>query len=371
MRLRVPIGTPDVGERRDGARTDSASKVRPGLGAARHASSHLWCVDGGDRDEATRDGYCSATGGQAYHHHRVPIVLLLDETRVRELLTLDALLPAMERALIDFSAGRVRQPVRGIIPVPEHEGLFGYMPAVWGDIMGAKLVSMFHRNPARGLPSHLATIQIFRSSTGEPLATMDGRLITELRTAAVSAVATRLLARQDAHILAVLGSGVQADSHVRALKLVRSFDDIRVWSRSSEHAERFARSVGARAMGAEDAVRGADVVVTVTSSPVPVLRGSWLGERTMVNAVGAVGPSRRELDDEALRGPVVVDSREAAGVEAGDLLLAKAPVYAELGELLARTKPVPTNGPIVFKSLGIAVEDLAAAQLVYEAAIRG
>ena len=300
-----------------------------------------------------------------------PTVLLLDEPRVRELLTLDALLPAMERALIDFSAGRARQPVRGIIPVPEHDGLFGYMPAVWGDIMGAKLVSVFHKNLARGLPSHLATIVIFRSSTGEPLAAMDGRLITELRTAAVSAVATRLLARPNAHVLAILGSGVQAHSHVRALRLVRTFDDVRVWSRSSNNAEQFAASVGGHATSAEDAVRGADVVVTVTGSPTPVLRGSWLSEHTMVNAVGAVGPTRRELDDDAMHGAVVVDSRAAAAVEAGDLLLAEAPVYAELGELLAHTKPLPVAGPIVFKSLGIAVEDLAAAQLVYQAATGG
>ena len=277
----------------------------------------------------------------------------------------------MERALIDFSAGRVGQPVRGIIPVPQHDGLFGYMPAVWGDVMGAKLVSVFHRNTARGLPTHLATIQLFRSTTGEPLATMDGRLITELRTAAVSAVATRLLARPDAHVLAVLGSGVQAHSHVSALQLVRDFDEIRVWSRSPERAQRFATAVGGRAMEAEDAVRGADVVVTVTGSPTPVLHGAWLSPGTMVNAVGAVGPTRRELDDDAMKGSVVVDSRAAAAVEAGDLLLAHAPVYAELGELLARTKPLPANGPIVFKSLGIAVEDLAAAQLVYEAAING
>jgi thiomorpholine-carboxylate dehydrogenase len=124
-------------------------------------------------------------------------------------------------------------------------------------------------------------------------------------------------------------------------------------------------------MSAEDAVRGADVVVTVTGSPTPVLHGSWLGEHTVVAAVGAVGPTRRELDDDAMRGAVVVDSRAAAAVESGDVLLSKAPVYAELGELLGRAKPLPTTGPIVFKSLGIAVEDLAAAQLVYEAAIHG
>jgi thiomorpholine-carboxylate dehydrogenase len=297
-------------------------------------------------------------------------MLFLDESRVHDLLSLEALLPAMEEALIDFSRGRVHQPVRGIIPVPEHEGFFGYMPAVWGDIMGAKLVTLYPGNAARGLPTHLAMIQLLSALTGEPLATMDGRLITELRTAAVSAVATRLLARPNARVLAVLGSGVQADSHVRALRLVRKFDEIRVWSRSPENAKRFAASVSGRAMGAEEAVRGADVVVTVTGSATPVLHGAWLADDTMVCAVGAVGPARRELDDDAMRGSVVIDSRAAAAQEAGDLLLSNTPIYAELGELLGRTKPLPTRGPIVFKSLGIAVEDLAAAKLVYQAAVR-
>ena len=219
-----------------------------------------------------------------------------------------------------------------------------------------------------GLHTHLATVHLFRATTGEPLATLDGRLITEMRTAAVSAVATRLLSRPDAHVLAILGSGVQARSHVTALRLVRAFDEIRVWSPTTAHAQQCARDVGGVAMPAEDAVRGADVVVTVTGSGEPVLRGAWLAEGAHVNAVGAVGPTRRELDDDAMRGAVVVESREAALAESGDILMAKAPIYAELGELLAGTKPLPRARHTVFKSLGQAVEDLAAAQLVYDAA---
>jgi len=287
---------------------------------------------------------------------------------VQRVLRLEALLPAMERALIDFSAGRVVQPVRSIISIQQHSGFMGLMPAVYGDIMGAKLVNFYPNNGARGLPTHLAIIALFRSDTGEPLAIMDGRLITELRTAAVSAVATRLLSAPDARRLAILGSGVQARAHVRALSLVRNFDEIRIWSRSPQHAKLLADEIGGIATSAEEAVRDADVVVTVTNSAEPVLRGKWLKPGVLINAVGAVGPKRRELDDDAMRGAFVVDSREAALQESGDMLLAGANIYAELGELLAATKPKPETEITVFKSLGLAVEDLAAAKLVLDAA---
>jgi thiomorpholine-carboxylate dehydrogenase len=196
---------------------------------------------------------------------------------------------------------------------------------------------------------------------------MDGRLITELRTAAVSAVATRLLAKPSARILAILGSGVQARAHARALRLVRSFEEIRAWSRNMEHARRCAAEIGGEAMDAESAVRGADVVVTVTYSAEPVLKGAWLSPGVLVNAVGAVGLVKRELDDEAIQGTVVVDSRAAAAQESGDIIHSGAPVYAELGELLADTRPIPTNSNrTIFKSLGLAVEDVAAARLVWD-----
>lgn len=294
----------------------------------------------------------------------VTAVPFLDEDAIRSVLRLEELISAMEHALIDFSAGRVQQPVRSLIPLPQHSGIMGIMPAVYGDIMGAKLVNVYPNNAARGLPTHQAIIAIFRSNTGEPLAIMDGRLITELRTAAVSAVATKLLSSPTARALAVLGSGVQARAHVRALALVRKFDDIRVWSRNPRHAQAFASEIGATATSAEDAVRRADVVVTCTNSPEPVLRGAWLKPGTLVNAVGAVGPLRRELDEDAMRGAVIVDSRDAALEESGDLLLAGASIHAELGELLAGTKPMPQAETTVFKSLGLAVEDLAAARLV-------
>jgi len=283
---------------------------------------------------------------------------------------MEDLIPAMERALVDFSAGRVLQPVRSIINVPQHKARMGIMPAVYGDLMGAKLVNVYPDNAARGLPTHLALIAIFRADTGETLAVMDGRLITEMRTAAVSAVATKLLSPPGAKTLAVLGSGVQARAHVRALALVRKFDDICVWSRKPQHAQAFADEIGATATSADDAVRCADVVVTCTDSPEPVLRGAWLKTGVVVNAVGAVGPTRRELDSDAMRGAVVVDSRDTAMQESGDVRLAGAQIYAELGELLAGTMPLPQAEVTVFKSLGLAVEDLAAAKLVLQA-LRG
>jgi len=295
-----------------------------------------------------------------------PGVPFFDEASIRRVLRLEDLIPAMEGALIDFSAGRVLQPVRNIIELPQHSALMGIMPVVYGDVMGAKLVNVYPGNAARGLPTHLAIIAMFRAETGEPLAMLDGRLITELRTAAVSAVATKLLASPVVRTLAILGSGVQARAHVRALVLARKFDEVRVWSSNREHAQAFADEVGAIATSAEDAVRGADVVVTCTNSPEPVLRGAWLKPGALVNAVGAVGVTRRELDDDAMRGAVVVDSREAALKESGDLLLAHAPIHAELGELLAGTRSLPQAEVTVFKSLGLAVEDLAAAKLILE-----
>lgn len=290
----------------------------------------------------------------------------LDEAQVRAVLRMEDLIPAMERALIEFSAGRVAQPARQMLTVAPHGGYFGAMPAAGEIGMGAKLVTFYPGNAARGLPTHLALILLFRPETGEPLAILDGRLITEMRTAAVSAAATKAMAAEDAKVLAILGSGVQARSHIAALRLVRDFQEIRVWSRTPAHAERFAAEVGAKATTAEGAVRGADVVVTATSSMEPVLKGGWLKPGAHVNAVGWRGPQGRELDDEAMHHVVVADSREAVLKEAGDVLLSGAGIYAELGEVLAGAKPISSTATTIFESVGIAVEDVAAANLVYE-----
>jgi ornithine cyclodeaminase/alanine dehydrogenase-like protein (mu-crystallin family) len=289
--------------------------------------------------------------------------VFVGEEQVRERLRYENLIPALRQAFIDYSAGRIQQPLRPVIAIPGQEAWFSVMPAVMGDVMGAKLVNVFPGNAHRGLPTHLALIALFSATTGELLAIMDGRLITEMRTAAASAIATDLLAAKDAHVLAILGSGVQARSHWEALRLVRDFHEVRVWSRNPDHAQAFALEIGAVAVAAEEAVRGADVAVTVTNSPEPILKGEWLKHGAHVNAVGAVGPARRELDSAAVLGAfVMVESRVSAAAEAGDLLLAGAAVDAELGELLAG-KTIEKRAWSVYKSLGIAIEDLTAARL--------
>src|SRR6266481_2475160 len=296
--------------------------------------------------------------------------LYLDEEQVRKHLRMTDLIPAMEKALIDFSAGKVTQPLRSVITVDPPGGFFGMMPALTPEGLGLKIVTYYPKNVERGLPTHMATIFLVDPETGTPLAIMDGRLITEMRTAAVSAVATKLLAPPDAKILAILGSGVQAHSHVEALRLVKQFEEIRVWSPNSEHAERFAKEIGATAVSAEEAVRGADVIVTTTNSKTPVLKGAWLKPGCHVNAIGACRPDWRELDDEAMSNVVFVDSREGAMKESGDVILSGAKIYAELGEALAGKVPSRANETTIFKSLGMAVEDIAAAMLVYRSATR-
>src|SRR5213082_925680 len=198
--------------------------------------------------------------------------LFLNEEQVRQHLRLADLIPAMEKALIDFSAGKVIQPVRSVIKVDvaAATGFLGLMPALTPSGLGLKAVTFYPSNTERGIPTHMATIFLVDPETGAPLAVMDGRLITEMRTAAVSAAATKLLAPPDAKVLAILGSGVQARSHVEALRLVRNFEEIRVWSPTKEHAERFAKEIGATATSVEQAISGADVIVTATNSKTPV-----------------------------------------------------------------------------------------------------
>src|SRR5213596_2509533 len=199
--------------------------------------------------------------------------LFLNEEQVREHLRMIDLIPAMEKALIDFSGGRVTQPVRSIISVDPPGGFLGLMPALTPDGLGLKAVTFYPSNAERGIPTHMATIFLVDPQTGTPLAIMGGRLITEMRTAAVSAAATKLLASPDAKVLAILGSGVQARSHAEALRLVRQSEEIRVWSPTKGHAERFAKGIGATATSVEQAISGADVIVTATNSKTPVLKG--------------------------------------------------------------------------------------------------
>ena len=289
--------------------------------------------------------------------------MVLGEEEVRSLLRMEELIPAMAGALRDLSAGKVQQPVRVVLPIAEHKGFFAVMPA-YGGALGAKLVTFYPDN--QGIHTHHAMILLFRPETGQPLVTMDGRLITEMRTAAVSAVATDALARADASVLAILGSGVQARSHLEALRIVRKFREVRIWS--PRNAKEFARQFGiSAAASAEEAVRGADVIVVATSATTPVLLGQWLSPGVHINAVGATRPDWRELDDETLRqARIYVESREAAMKESGDVIAA-GHVYAEIGEVVAGSKSGRESGEEItlFKSVGVAVEDIVAASLVY------
>jgi ornithine cyclodeaminase/alanine dehydrogenase-like protein (mu-crystallin family) len=294
--------------------------------------------------------------------------MILDERAVHELLTMEELIEAMGKAMADLSSGKVVQPGRVMLPVAEHQGFLGLMPAYAG-ALGAKLVAFYPNN--QGIPSHHAMILLFRPETGEPLVTMDGRLITEMRTAAVSAVATRLLARPEASVLGILGSGVQARSHLQALRLVRTLRDVRVWS--PRNAAAFAREFGVRAVAtAEEAVRGADVIAVATSSQTPVLSGAWLAPGAHVNAVGAPRPTWRELDDEALRkAKLYVEQREAAMRESGDVI-ASGKIFAEIGEVVAGTRPGRQSADEItlYKSVGVAVQDVVSADLVYRKALQ-
>lgn len=294
-------------------------------------------------------------------------MLTVNEDQVRRYLSYEKLIPALEKALIRFSAGEICQPVRTVVPVSEHHGLFGLMPAVDSDLIGIKLVTIYEANTA--LPTHQAVIQLFDASTGQPLAVMDGRLITEMRTAAVSAIATRLFAIPESRVLAILGSGVQARAHLKALRTVGSFPEVRIWSRTPQHAKLFAEECGGKATDLHEAVRGADVVIGVSNVSAPLISGKDLEPHAFVAAVGAVGPTKRELDGAAMDACVVVESQESALKESGDIRDTGVPIYAELGQVLCGEVAVPKGKRVVYKSLGIAAEDLAAARLVYEAVL--
>ena len=288
----------------------------------------------------------------------------LEEEEVRRLLRIEDLIAAMRRVLIEFSGGKWKQPLRGVLA--QHGGFFGVMPAS-GDAMGIKMVTYYPGNAGSMRPTHMAVVALFDPKTGEPLAIMDGRYLTEIRTAAVSAVATAALAASDAKVLTLLGAGVQSRAHLEVLPLVRDFQEIRVWNHKPERAQRFAEEHRIKSMPLEAAVRDADVIVTATSSKQPFLKGEWLKPGAHVNAIGAPRPDWRELDDLGMGNVVVVDSYEGARSESGDVILSGITLYAELGEILNGSKPARANETTVFKSLGMAVEDVAAAKLVYNA----
>jgi ornithine cyclodeaminase len=310
-------------------------------------------------------------------------MLILNEHEVEQLLTMRECIGVMEEALASLARGEVHNPLRQVVRAPGAEGLLGLMPAFRGGDApryGLKEVCIFPGNPARGLDSHLGAVLLHDGETGQLLAVLNASAITAIRTAAVSAVATRLLARENAHSLAIIGAGVQARSHLEAIPLVRNIDDVRIVSRTREKAEALAGD-GVRVVDSiEEAVRGADIIVTATSSREPVIKREWLDDGVHINAVGSSIAAARELDSETMAAAsLFVDRRESTENESGDYLSALREgairddhIHAEIGELLlgraaGRTSPSEIT---LFKSLGLAVEDLAAAQFLYEKAGR-
>ena len=312
--------------------------------------------------------------------------VLLSEKDVRQVLLMDDLIAAMETALDQCSAGAVRQPLRSVVAVGGH-AFYAVMPAFIQQppALGTKLVSVFHSNAALGLPSHLATIVLLDPETGALQAIMDGRYITEARTAAVSAASAKHLARPDARVLAVLGSGVQARSHIDALTRVRPFEEVRVWGRDPGHVRTLvdaitphvrARVVASSSAG--EAAAGADVIALVTASPEPVLARGSVRDGAHICAVGACRPDQREMDTALVReARVFVDSRVGALAEAGDLVIPiregaidASHIAGELGDVFGGRIPGRQHAAeiTIFKSLGMAVEDVAAARLAFERA---
>jgi alanine dehydrogenase len=312
---------------------------------------------------------------------------LLTEQQVHSLLPISDLIAAMESALAKFSSGEVLQPVRSVLMVGPTKAYFGLMPAYVSSpaSLGAKVVTVFGENHKKQLPSHLATILLLDPETGSLVALMDGRYITEARTAAVSAVSARFLARANAGRLAILGSGVQARSHLEALQHVRQLTDVRIWSPRRQSRQQFVDDMSPHvpvpivaSESAEAAVRDADLIVLATSSTTPVVENAWVASGAHVMCVGACRPDQREMAPELVtRGRLYVDSKNAALIESGDVVMNIAAkhfdashVRGEIGELvLGRVTGRTADGEVtIFKSLGMAVEDVVAADLVFRRA---
>jgi ornithine cyclodeaminase/alanine dehydrogenase-like protein (mu-crystallin family) len=305
-------------------------------------------------------------------------LLVLSEHDVRELLDMESCIEAMSDVLSALARGELFQPLRSVARPPDANGLIGLMPAhragesaTWA----LKEIVIIPSNPTRGLDAHQGGVLLHSGDTGELVALLNASPVTEIRTAAVSAVATRALARPDAERVAILGAGVQARSHVAAMRAVLDDPEIRIWARNPDAAEALAAEVGAIVSPSVDsALFGAEVVCTTTSAAEPIVERRWLAEGAHVNAVGSSVPTARELDTATVAASsLFVDRRESALNEAGDYLLAAAEdavgpehIRAELGEVLTGMHPGRQDQRelTVFKSLGIAVEDLAAADLV-------
>ena len=313
-------------------------------------------------------------------------ILIINAEQVRQLLPMAACVDVMSDVLAALGRGEAQNPLRTVSWLADKSGLLVTMPSLMTDAMGVKIISVMPGNHGTEHDSHMGVVLLMETRHGQPLALMDASEITAIRTAAVSGVATRLLARENAGNLAILGTGVQADSHLEAMLAVRPIQRVRVWSRHAENRERYAVRAKARygltvesSESAQTAVTGADIICTTTSSSEPVLRGEWLSPGAHLNVVGASVRTAREVDGEAMkRSRLFVDRRESTLNEAGDFLLARDEgavdndhIQAELGEVLLGQHPGRKSPDEItlFKSLGLAVEDLASAQYIYKQAV--
>ncbi|MEO8392691.1 MAG: ornithine cyclodeaminase family protein [Chloroflexota bacterium] len=316
-------------------------------------------------------------------------VLIVNQSEVRQLLPMSECIEVMSEALKALARGEAILPLRPVLWLPEKYGALGMMPSYLGDIkaMGLKVVSVFPHNHGTEYDSHQGAVLVFETLHGQLLSIIDSSSITGIRTGAVSGVATNLLAREDAHTLAILGSGVQASSHLAAMLQVRKIERVRVWSRNPEHSAHFVERASKRygdvlvqaLQTVGETVDGADIICTTTASPEPILKGEWIAPGTHINAVGSSVPFTRELDTAAMvKAKLFVDRRESTINEAGDFLFAKKEgaisddhILGEIGDLLlGKVKGRSTPAEVtVFKSLGLAIEDLAAANYVYKKAV--
>ena len=315
-------------------------------------------------------------------------MLILSQADVQRLLPMQECIDVMASTLATLARGDAVLPLRTVIRVPNGRNAFAVMPAYLGEpkTIGAKIITVYPGNPGTQYDSHQGAVLLFDASNGSLVAVLDATAVTTIRTAAVSAVATRLLARENAAELAILGAGVQGHAHLEAIHAVRPLSKLRVWSRDRGHADALARVAVERfgidasvAPTAEDAVHASSIVCTTTAATEPVLHGAWLAEGAHVNAVGASTPNAREVDTETVvRSRLYVDRRESALNEPGDILvplrngeITPAHILGEIGELLIdRARGRETERDItMFKSLGLAVEDLGAASHVYAKAI--
>jgi alanine dehydrogenase len=316
-------------------------------------------------------------------------MLVLSEEQVRSLIDTEELITALEQAHIQYSTGKAVMPVRLVVPLPQIQGRITSMPGylTQDKALGMKVVTYFQNNPKQDLPAILATIMLFSAETGQLMAVMDGSFITAVRTACASAMATKALANPRAPLLGILGAGVQARAHIQALSRVKKLQRIKIYSPLGMSAQRVRQELESEigvdievAASAEETVSDCDLVVTATTAREPILESEWLKPGAHINAVGSHRPDHREIDAATLaRCKIVVDSREAIMAECGDVLLAikdkaitEDSIHAEIGEVLAGTRPGRTSPSemTLYKSVGIAVQDVAAAQLVYRKALK-